>query len=216
MEYAMPKYLSHAERFWSKVKFAKNEECWEWKGSKNNTGYGLLTKTGRGKVNESLAHRLAWALSFGEIPNGLEVGHKCSNRSCVNLSHLYLTTRLENLREMRNRDNYDYIDSIDIPIIAQAMKHARAIHALWEIRNADLDNLSPEKILELRRVFYDEALDSGDSITDYQKPDVEIMPCGHHPRYVVHADEGTAWCLMCEYLATSDTLQKIKKIFKLE
>lgn len=71
-----------AERFWSYVD--KSGDCWIWMGYLVR-GYGY-TKTGdRG----GYAHRFAYEMEFGPIPEGDEIDHKCRNRSCVRPSHLH-------------------------------------------------------------------------------------------------------------------------------
>jgi hypothetical protein len=51
-------------------------------------GYGLfyLTRNGRGTTIH--AHRYAWQLLIGPIPDGLQLDHLCRTRSCVNVFHL--------------------------------------------------------------------------------------------------------------------------------
>lgn len=67
--------------------------CLEWTAARDRYGYGR--QQFRGGV--WLAHRVAWTLVNGEIPEGLEVNHKCWNPACVNVEHLNLATRSENM-----------------------------------------------------------------------------------------------------------------------
>jgi len=78
--------------FWARVD--KTGPCWEWTGSRNTRGYGRASCGGR----MWLAHRLAWTLARGAIPDGLEMDHLCRNHSCVRPSHLEPVTRSENIR----------------------------------------------------------------------------------------------------------------------
>jgi len=93
----MPKkYKPVVERFWEKVKINEETGCWEWIANKDSYGYGQFTYNG----NTIKAHRLAWKIMYGDIPEGMSVLHKCDNPSCVNYFHLFLGSQKDNMVDM--------------------------------------------------------------------------------------------------------------------
>lgn len=78
-------------RFWSKVELG--EGCWLWRGATNRHGYGIFGVLGRSRM----AHRIAYELSVGPIPEGLTIDHLCRNHACVRPGHLEPVTNKENI-----------------------------------------------------------------------------------------------------------------------
>lgn len=84
-----------ADRFWAKVDKRGPDECWEWQGFRDKDGYGNAHSNGRPWG----AHRVAYELLVGPIPDGLWVLHSCDNPPCCNIAHLFLGTHMDNVRD---------------------------------------------------------------------------------------------------------------------
>lgn len=84
------------QRFWSKVNKRGDSECWEWQRGRHPNGYGACKIAG---ISTNKAHRIAWILTRGQIPEGLYVCHRCDNPPCCNPNHLFLGTQKDNIMD---------------------------------------------------------------------------------------------------------------------
>ena len=70
----------------------RSSSCWEWK-SPDARGYGKFHFHGMSHQ----AHRVAWVIHRGVIPELMVLDHVCRNRSCVNPDHLEIVTQKANV-----------------------------------------------------------------------------------------------------------------------
>lgn len=92
---ALPAPLS--QRLWSKTQVGPS--CWDWLGAANSDGYPVLWDGKR----LTYAHRIAYEMVIGPVPEGFDVDHTCFNRRCVNPAHLEAVTHLVNVRRAWDR-----------------------------------------------------------------------------------------------------------------
>lgn len=84
------------QRFWSHVdRSGGPDACWPWLASCFDAGYGKFAKNQR----LHYAHRFAYELAHGSVPDGLFVCHSCDSPSCCNPAHLFAGTHLDNMRD---------------------------------------------------------------------------------------------------------------------
>jgi HNH endonuclease len=91
------------DRFWEKVAWTlegwatRESPCWTWLASAGASGYGQFMLGGH-KGTPGVAHRIAYELEIGPVPDGLTLDHLCRNKLCVNPWHLEPVPLAENIR----------------------------------------------------------------------------------------------------------------------
>ena len=87
------------ERFEAKVASDPTTGCWLWTARVNRHGYGVLSIGSKRDASKrmALAHRVAYELHVGPIPEGLTIDHLCRTPACVNPDHLEAVTQRENV-----------------------------------------------------------------------------------------------------------------------
>jgi hypothetical protein len=78
----------------------RTPSCWLWTGHINQYGYGRFGR------KHFAAHRVAYEVYIGPIPDGLCVLHTCDVRHCVNPAHLWLGTKGDNNRDCVRKGRY--------------------------------------------------------------------------------------------------------------
>jgi len=125
-------------RFWAKVDIRSHDECWPWVASRKRQGYGQFKLDG----GMRLTHRVIWELMYGEIPDGMNVCHRCDNPPCVNPSHLFLGTQADNMADMTKKGRQ-----------ASGERHPKAKLSLADVRNIRERNATGESTTALAREF---------------------------------------------------------------
>lgn len=135
------------KKFWSKAD--KTEKCWIWKGSIGSRKYGLFLI----KREHFRAHILSYLFTKGD-PSGLNVLHKCDNPNCVNPSHLFLGTQLDNMRDMikkgRKRCRKKLTEEMVRMIKTELLHKSKnsQISKKYSISNTTIENIKRNKIWE--------------------------------------------------------------------
>ncbi len=81
------------DRFWAQID--RSGDCWIWTGYRTSKGYGRFKVGGR----HYRAHRVAWVLAYGPIPDEVDVLHHCDTPPCVRDTHLFLGDEAANAHD---------------------------------------------------------------------------------------------------------------------
>ena len=94
-----PTFLEEPHRFWAKVQVGSPDECWPWLGCRDSKGYGRAGKRER-------AHRIAYQIVHGALPEDRLVRHTCDNPPCCNPAHLLIGDHADNARDAVERGQH--------------------------------------------------------------------------------------------------------------
>src|SRR5207244_3088661 len=95
--------LGSADTFWDRTDRSDGpRSCWKFRGSvsSGNIGYGTL----KFRNQFTYAHRVAWELAYGPIPEGKFVLHRCDVPTCCNPLHLMLGDARANAKDMVSKN----------------------------------------------------------------------------------------------------------------
>ena len=110
--------LTTVQRFELKYEVVTETGCWIWTAATYKSSGGDLY--GNFQIDGALdgAHRAAWRLFVGPIPEGMHVLHRCDVSLCVNPAHLFLGTNQDNVDDKMRKGRFK-------PMIGE--KHGMAI-----------------------------------------------------------------------------------------
>lgn len=88
-------HLTDVERFMQFVMKAESG-CWLWLSTKKKNGYGTFSYESK----KQHAHRVSYLFFNADIPEGMQVHHRCDNPGCVNPEHLWIGNQKQNIQDM--------------------------------------------------------------------------------------------------------------------
>ncbi len=94
--------LGVVRRFLSKIAATTQNDCWRWTACLTRKGYGRFHINGATRW----AHRVAYAIFVGDIPDGMTVDHLCFNPACCRPDHLRLVSPYENSSHKLSKEQH--------------------------------------------------------------------------------------------------------------
>jgi len=140
-------------RFEEKYVINETSGCWIWTGAKLPSGYGQIKIPGARK--QVYAHRLAWMLHRGEVPQKMRVLHKCDNPTCVNPEHLFLGSSRDNMQDMKRKGRHLYGErNVEAKLKTEQVERIKTLLAgseFTQLELAKMYSVSPMTISRIAR-----------------------------------------------------------------
>jgi len=115
------------ERLAKKI-LIREDGCHEWIGKRFKNAYGQIgIALEPKKTRYFLAHRVAWELARGPIPDELMVLHRCDHPWCVNVEHLFLGTAQDNIDDMISKGRGNPLRGENAPRVKLSTKQVSEI-----------------------------------------------------------------------------------------
>lgn len=143
------------KRFWKKVIRGNPDDCWKWIGALTHDGYGRFGNNRKTVV----AHRVAFRMEVGEIPEEMLVCHTCDNPPCCNPRHFVLGTQWDNTLDKMAKGRYATGERSGAHTHPEKIRRGDnhpfrldpTMHAFGE--GVNTAKLTAEKVIRIRRFY---------------------------------------------------------------
>lgn len=131
--------VSSREKLLSRVAIDGTSGCWLWQGPKDAHGFGWFRAGAPqyAKVRSVIAHRAAYQIFVGPIPDGMDPVQRCKNHGCVNPEHMHLVPSARTAPEHAPR----VFTSSEIRTIQSSRESSAALSKRYGVSVSRIDSI---------------------------------------------------------------------------